>query len=71
MTVKRKQRSKRHSSHRSQFGDFPMATGKYTGRPLRKVPRSYLTWMLDVGCASDADQWVIAKYLGRGEGGVK
>jgi uncharacterized protein (DUF3820 family) len=70
---KRKRQSKRQRqpSRRSQFGTFPLATGKYAGRPLRTVPRDYLCWMLDYGHPSDVDQWAIGQYLGTKKGASK
>ncbi len=68
---KRQHKRQRQPSRRSQLGDFPIVTGKYSGRSLRSVPRDYLRWLLDCGHPSEADQWAIGQYLGAQKGASK
>jgi Putative quorum-sensing-regulated virulence factor len=66
-----RKRKKRQPSRRSQFGSFPLATGKYAGRKLRSVPRDYLRWLLDYGHPSEADRWAISQFFGKQKGANK
>jgi len=58
----RTQRKKKRS-RRSKLASFPLAGGKYRGRPVGDVPVRHLRWMLETRKASEADLWVIRQFL--------
>lgn len=58
-----KTRRKKKRSRRSSLASFPLAGGKYRGRPVGAVPVSHLRWMLKTRTASEADLWVIHQFL--------
>ena len=67
---KRKRRKSHKPSRRATLGSFPLATGKFAGRPLRTVPRKYLVWMIETKSASTADLWAIGEFLRGDDGGA-
>ncbi len=48
------------------LGDFPLAVGKYAGRPIRSVPHDYLQWILRAKGFPSADKWIVRKWLREG-----
>ena len=41
------------SEEEKRAGSFVLAFGKHAGKPLREVPRGYLSWMAREGVATD------------------
>ena len=61
-----KRRSKGHKQkqhRRSTIASFPIAGGRYAGRPVSEVPVSHLRYLLATRKASAADLWIIRQYL--------
>lgn len=68
---RRKRRRKRRRKSRSSIGSFPLAFGKYAGKPISSVPTSYVKWAVATPGVPVADQWVIRRFLGSRKGGCE
>ncbi len=63
MSTSSKKRRAKKRRRKPRIGDFPLANGKFSGKPIRMVPMDYLEWALTAKGISDADKWAISKYL--------
>jgi uncharacterized protein (DUF3820 family) len=60
MPTKRNRQARRE---RRALANTPMIGGRFNGRPLKDVPRSYLEWIM-ANCSFDpATRWLIERYL--------
>ena len=59
-----RKRGNRRRNKRPRIGDLPLGFGRFFGRPIAKVPRSYLRWAVSDGTQiPDTDRWAIGKFL--------
>lgn len=60
---------KSNHSHRGRqrphdvLATFPLSFGRYCGKPLAVIPRSYLNWVLKADGVPDADVWAVKRFL--------
>ena len=61
---RRKRRRKNHCHKaRAQCGDLPLCFGRYNGKPIASVPRSYLRWMLRTKGIPAGDRWLVEQFI--------
>lgn len=46
-----------------EFGDIQLSFGRFAGRPLREIPRSYLDWVVSAVRTPRADKLIVKEYL--------
>jgi uncharacterized protein (DUF3820 family) len=61
MATKRNRQARRE---RRALANTPMIGGRFNGRPLKEVPRSYLEWIMANRSFDPATRWLVARYLG-------
>jgi uncharacterized protein (DUF3820 family) len=57
---KRRSRSKRD---RKTLAMTPMIGGRYSGKPLCRVPLGYLHWIMEDRTFDQATRWLVRRYL--------
>jgi uncharacterized protein (DUF3820 family) len=51
-------------NRRNQLASFTLSFGRYHGKTLKSIPRSYLRWLVRAEGIPIGDVWAVSQFLG-------